>query len=282
VIVTDRNGHYVEGLSADQFDIYDNNVKQDITHYSTDDSPASIGIVYEVNENDTEQLNGVLNALKQFVSTLESDDDFFFVAFNRRGSVTTGFIPSPAETLDYLRFVSVGDPFSLYDGIYFAAERLKRSANFKRALLVVSDTKDNASDSSYRDFRTRLRRLDAQIYIIGVTAPNTEGFRHWFFEDVTRPSGYRSFLLDADTGVGRLVLEKMSRASGGPYFPNDESESELAGICSQITLEFRRQYSFGFYSSTSDDNKWHALRVHVRESKRRVYTLSYRAGYARD
>ena len=61
------------------------------------DSAASIGIVYEVNENDTEHLNGVLDALKQFVSTLESDDDFFFVAFNKRGSVTTGFVPSPAE-----------------------------------------------------------------------------------------------------------------------------------------------------------------------------------------
>lgn len=58
VIVTDRNGHYVEGLSPDQFEIYDNNVKQEITHFSTDDSAASFGIVYEIDENDTEQLSG--------------------------------------------------------------------------------------------------------------------------------------------------------------------------------------------------------------------------------
>jgi VWFA-related protein len=272
----------VDGLSPDQFEIYDNNVKQQITHFSIDDSPASIGIVYEVNENDTEQLDGVLNALKQFVSTLESDDDFFFVAFNKRGSVTTGFIPSPAEILDYLQFVSVGDPFSLYDGIYFAGERLKQSSNLKKALLVVSDAKDNASNSSHRNVRNRLKRLNAQIYIVGLTAPNTDSLGRWFFEDVTRPSGNRSFLLDADRGVGRLVLEKMSRASGGAYFPNAESESELAGICTQIMLEFRRQYSFGFYSSATDSSKWHTLRVHVRDTERRVSALSYREGYTRE
>ena len=79
VIVTDGNGHYVEGLSAEQFEIYDNNVKQEITHFAIDNSRTSLGIVYEVNENDTEQLSGVLNALKQFVSTLQSagcSDDY--------------------------------------------------------------------------------------------------------------------------------------------------------------------------------------------------------------
>ena len=282
VIATDRNGHYVEGLSPDQFEIYDNNVKQQITHFAIDDSPLSIGIVYAVNENDTELLNGVLNALKQFVSTLESDDDFFFVAFNKRGSVTTGSIPSPAEILDYLQFVSVGDPFSLYDGIYFAAERLNQSTNLKKALLVVSDTEDIASNSGYQNLRNRLRRVNAQIYLMGLTAPDTESFGHWFFEDVTRSSRNRSFLLDADTGVGRIVLEKMSRASGGTYFPNGESESELAGICTQITLEFRRQYSFGFYSSATDSDKWHTLRVHLHDTERRVAALSYREGYSRE
>jgi Ca-activated chloride channel homolog len=278
VIVSDRNGHYVEGLSPDQFDIYDNNVKQQVTHFSIDDS-VSIGIVYAINENDTERLNGVLNALKQFVSTLEADDDFFFVGFNKRGSVTTGFIPSSAETLDYLRFVNVGDPFSFYDGIYFATERLKQSPNFKKVLLVVSDAKDNASMSGDPALRNRLKTLNAQIYFIGLARQNTESFGSWFFEDVTRPGGSRSFLLDADTGVGRIVLEKMSRASGGSYFPTADSESELAGICTQITLEFRRQYSFGFYSNATDSSKWHRLRVHLRDTERRVYVLSFREVY---
>ena len=279
VIVTDRNGHYVEGLSPDQFEIYDNNIKQEITHFAIDDSPASLGIVYEINENDTEQLSGVLNALKQFVSTLESDDDFFFVAFDKRGSVTTGFIPSPAQILEYMQSVSVGDPFSLYDSLYFATEHLKQSPKIKKALLVISDAKDNGNADSYRKLRYRVRTLNAEIYFIGLAEPGSDATRGWFFEDLTRQSGRRSFLLDSDTGVGRLVLEEMSRASGGAYFPQADSESELAGICTQIKLELRRQYTFGFYSN-APGGKWHTLRIRLRDTTR-AYTLSYREGYLR-
>ncbi|HEX7331064.1 MAG TPA: VWA domain-containing protein [Pyrinomonadaceae bacterium] len=280
VIVRDRNGHYVDGLSPDQFEIYDNNVKQEITHFATDDSATSFGIVYEIDENDTEQLSGVLNALKQFASTLQNDDDFFFVAFNKHGSATTEFIPSPAQILDYMQFVSVGDPFSLYDSIYFATERLKQSPNIKKALLVISDAKDNGNNNSYRKLLDRVRTLNAQIYIIGLSEPDSDALRGWFFEDLTRQSGRRSFLLDTDTGVGRLVLEEMSRASGGSYFPQADSESELAGICTQIKLELRRQYTFGFYSNVTS-GKWHTLKVRLLETTRSGYTLSYREGYLR-
>lgn len=278
VIVTDRNGHYVKGLSPDQFEIYDNNVKQEITHFSIDNSPLSVGIVYEVNENDTEQLSGVLNALKQFVSTLQNDDEFFFVAFNKRGSVTTGFIPSPPQILEYMQFVSVGDPFSLYDSIYFGAERLKQSRNIKKALLVISDAHgDSDGDQKLRD---RVKTLNAQIYLIALGEPASEASRGWFFEDLTRQSDRRSFLLDADTGVGKLVLDQMSRASGGSYFPQGESESELAGICTQIKLELSRQYTFGFYSNVTSGN-WHKLKVRLSEASQSGYTLSYREGYYR-
>ena len=278
VIVTDPRGHYVEGLSPDQFEIYDNNVKQEITHFAFDNSSASLGIVYEINENDTDQLSGVLNALRQFTSTLQTDDDFFFVAFNKRGSVTTAFIPSPSQILEYMQFVSVGDPFSLYDAIYFGTERLSQSTNIKKALLVISDGKDNGNSESYRKLHYRVKALNAQIYFIGLAEPTSDGSYGWFFEDLTRQSGKRSFLLDADTGLGRLILEEMSRATGGSYFPQADSESELAGICTQIKLELRRQYTFGFYSNVTS-GKWHTLKVRLRGAAQRGYTLSYREGY---
>ena len=279
VIVTDRTGHYVEGLTPDQFEIYVDNVKQEFTHFATDDSPVSIGIVYEVNENDTELLNGVLNALRQFVSTLESDDDFFFVAFNKRGSVTAGSVPSSAQVLDYLKFVSVGDPFSVYDSISFATERLNQSPNIKKALLVISDGNDNGGSYSSSKLRYRLRTLNAQIYLINLIDPTTDASRSWFFEDLARQSGQRSFLLDADAGVGRILLEKMSQASSKSDFPYAESESELAGICTQLMLELRRQYTFGFYSNATGGRKWHSLRVHLSYTRKHEFILSYPGSY---
>ena len=279
VIVTDRSGHYAEDLTPDQFEIYVDNVKQEFSHFAMDDSPISIGIVYEVNENDTERLSGVLNALRQFVSTLENEDDFFFVAFNKHGSVTAGSIPSPAEVLDYLKFVSVGDPYSAYDSVYFATGRLAQSPNIKRALLVISDAKDNGGSYRSPKLRYRVRMLNAQIYLIDLMGPATDGSSGWVFEDLTRQSNPRSFLLDADAGVGRILLEKMSQASTKSNFPYAESESELAGICTQIMLELRRQYTFGFYANATDGRKWHSLRVHLSDTRKRELILSYPESY---
>ena len=276
VIVTDRSGHYVEGLTPDQFEIYFDNVKQEFTQFAIDDSSLSIGIIYDVNENDTERFSGVLNALEQFAGTLERDDDFFFVAFNKHGSVTAGSVPTPAQVLDYLKFVSVGDPFSAYDSIYFANERLKQSPNVKKALFVISDAKDNASGYSSSKLRYRLRMLNAQIYLIGLTERTADPVPGWFLEDLTRQSGQRSFLLDADTGVARIILEKMARASSEL---GAETESELAGICTQIVLELRRQYTFGFYPNATGGRKWHTLKVQLRDTGRRDFKLSYPESY---
>ena len=107
------------------------------------------------------------------------------------------------------------------------------------------------------------------------------GNRRWFFEDITRPGGRRSFLLNSDAAIGRAVLAEMSRVSGGAtHFPETESESELAGICTQIALELRQQYTLGFYSKAADAHIWHKLKVRVSKTAGGSdLTLTYREGY---
>ena len=124
VIVTDSKGRYVKGLSRDQFDVYDNKVKQQIAHFSTDASPVSIGIVYEIHESATEKTRAMLAAIKQFTSTLRNEDDFFFLAFSEHGSFVTDFVPSSDQVLDHLQFVKPGGPSSLYDSVYLAARTI--------------------------------------------------------------------------------------------------------------------------------------------------------------
>lgn len=284
VVVTDGSGHYVQGLSEDQFTVYDNNIKQQIAHFSSEPSPLSIGIVCEVHESRPEQTRQVLAAVKQFTGTLRSEDDFFFMAFSEHGSFTTDFIPSSDQVLDHLRGVNPGGPASFYDSVYSAAARLRKLRNLKKALLLVSDGHDTDSAHSYDSLRSRLRTLDAQVYAIGITDPaldQSAGGRRWFFADITREGTRRSIPVSPELATGRAVLAEMSRVSGGAtYLPETESEAELAHICSQIGLELRQQYTLAFYSNATVSNEWHKLKVRVRESRpRSELTLSYRKGY---
>lgn len=284
VIVTDGKGHYVTGLSEDQFTVYDDKIKQQIAHFSSEPSALSIGIVCEVHESRPEQTRALLAALKQFTGTLRSEDDFFFMAFSEHGSFITDFVPSSNQVLDHLQGVRPGGPSSIYDSVYLAATRLGKARNLKKALLLISDGYDTNSAHSYNNLRSRLSTLEAQIYAVGITDPALDEFaqyRRWFFEDITRQGARQSVQVSPEIASGRAVLAEMSRVSGGTtYLPARESEAELAYICAQIGSELRQQYTLAFYSKATVTAGWHKLRVRVRESQAQSnLRLSYRKGY---
>jgi Ca-activated chloride channel family protein len=128
VIVTDRDGRYVKGLRRDQFEVYDEKVKQHIVHFTAEAAPVSIGIVCEIHSARPERARAMLVALKQFTRSLRNEDDFFFVAFGAQGSLTTEFIPTADQVLNHLTAVRPGGPASLYDAVYRAADRLRTHA----------------------------------------------------------------------------------------------------------------------------------------------------------
>jgi Ca-activated chloride channel family protein len=282
VIVTDNKGRYVKGLKADQFSIYDENARQKIAQFSVGAAPVSIGIIFEIHSARPTHVSAMLAALRQFVATLNERDNFFFTAYSSNGNVTTEFIPSANQIIEHLSEVKPGGPSALYDAVYSAAGRLRQSRNLKRALLVISDGQDDHSRHSYNELRNRLREFDAQIYTIGIADPAMDqfaGYRRWVIEDFTRQTGRRSFNTEAE--MGRAVLGEMARVSGGTaYTPESESEPELTGICAQIALDLREQYTLAFYSSELTSKKWHRIKVRVSPTQSSSrFLLSYRNGY---
>jgi Ca-activated chloride channel homolog len=282
VIVTDREGRYVRGLKAEQFLLYDDNIKQQIAHFSVGPSPVSLGVVYEFDPTAPARSSAVLSALKQFVSVLRLGDTVFFTAYTTNGSVTADFIPATNELLKHFSGSGPGGPANLYDVLYAAAGRLRASPNVKRSLLVISDGTDTSSQHRYGDLENRLREFDAQIYTIHIVVTGVDqfaGYRRWIFEDLTRQTGRRSFLHNSEAEIGRAVLAEMSRVSGAiSYSAESESEPELTAICTQIATELRGQYTLGFYPSKITSNS-HKLKLRIDGTNSKHFSLSYRKSY---
>ena len=284
VIVTDRSGKYVTGLNSAQFEVFDEKVKQQIAHFSAEAAPVSLGIVCEVHNSTPAKTRAMLTALKLFTRGLGTDDDFFFMAFGSQGSVASDFVPTANQVLEHLASVKPGGPASLYDAVYIAADRLRKSRNLKKALLIISDGEDENSRTSFKELRNRLRVFDVQIYAIGIAKPSSDrqsSLGVWVYEDLTRPTGRRPYLPNTETARGRAVLAEMTRVSGGAtYYPESENEPELVSIFTQISLELRNQYTIGFYSTVKESRKeWHKLSVRVNAEDLRQLVLSYREGY---
>jgi len=260
ISVTDPYGRFVTGLGKDYFEVYDNKVKQEIAHFTDEDAPISLGIVYDVSGSMKERISRSLRALRRFIETSHNDDDFFLIAFNDRAKLIQDFTTSGDSVLGHLMFANPHGSTALYDAAYIAVEKVQQGRHSKRALLIISDGQDNNSRYTYKELLNIVKEADVQIYAIGITDPAN----------------------DSLAGYGRSVLEEITRMTGGrAFFPNDYNEPELVEICTRIALELRHQYSVGFYpTDVASEAKWHKIQVKVNPPRGLGrLSLSYREGY---
>jgi Ca-activated chloride channel family protein len=260
ISVTDSYGRFVTGLSKDHFEIFDDKVKQQIAHFTDEDAPVSLGIVYDVSGSMKERIGRSMKALRRFIDTSHNDDDFFLIAFNDRAKLIQDFTVSGDSVLGHLMFVNPHGSTALYDAAYLAVEKVQQGRHSKKALLIISDGQDNNSRYTYKELRNRVKEADVQIYAIGITDPAS----------------------DSLAGFGKSVLEEITRMTGGrAFFPNAYNEPELVEICTRIALELRHQYSVGFYpTDIASEAKWHKVQVKVNPPRGLGrLSLLYREGY---
>jgi Ca-activated chloride channel family protein len=260
ISVTDPYGRFVTGLGKDHFEVFDDKVKQQIAHFTDDDAPVSMGIVYDVSGSMKERVGRSIKALRRFIETSHNDDDFFLIGFNDRAKLVQDFTTSGDSILGHLLFAAPHGSTALYDAAYIAVEKVQQGRQSKKALLIISDGQDNNSRYTYKELRNRVKEADVQIYAIGITDPAN----------------------DTLAGFGRSVLEEITRMTGGrAFFPNAYNEPELVEICTRIALELRHQYSVGFYpTDIQSEAKWHKVQVKVNPPRGLGrLSLSYRDGY---
>ncbi len=247
VSVTDKRFRQISGLSKDNFEIFEDKVRQEIEFFSDEDEPASVGIIFDLSGSMKDKISRAHDALKAFIGSCHSQDDFFLVGFNDRARLLAGL--TDGETvLDKLTLAEPRGQTALYDATYLGVEKVKEGRHDKRALLIISDGQDNASRYDYGELRKLLKESDVQIYSIGIV------------EQGVGAGG----LLDRQ---GQLVLEEVSRTTGGmAFFPT--SFGEMDDAITRIALALRRQYSIGYVPLNEQrDGKWRKIKVRVNPPK---------------
>lgn len=277
VTVIDGSGKPVAGLSQQQFEIYDNRVRQKIEYFSSAPAGITYGIVYDMHPTTDQRTKAVLNGLREFTKGLRAADDSFFFVFNRRGSLSLDIVPDLEQLERHLANPEKREPRSLYDALYSAVEKLRSQKTPKKTLLVITDAADHSSRRSFNELREELRKLDVQVYAI-ILDEKLDRFTSYV--DVTKRQDDPQVLSDASP-TDRAALSSITLRTGGATFPSSlEEEQSILRISQQIAVEMQRQYTLSFYPSELPDGKWHSLRVGLRgvpDSKN--FVLTYRPGY---
>jgi Ca-activated chloride channel homolog len=245
--VTDSFDRLVMDLGRNHFEIFEDKVKQEITHFSIDDAPVNLGIVFDVSGSMKGKLDRARDALKAFIQTSHSDDDFFLVGFNQRANLLAEFTDGDALA-NKLTLVDPKGQTALYDAAYLGIEKVKQGRHNRNAILLISDGQDNSSRYTYGELRKLLKEAGVQIYCIGIV----------------ELAGAAGGTLDMQ---GQAILEEIAQTTGGKaFFPR--SSAELEDATTRIALELRHQYSIGYNpTNVKKDGQWHKIKVNVKGPK---------------
>jgi Ca-activated chloride channel homolog len=244
VTVTDTYGRYVSGLNKNAFAVLDDKKPQEIAFFSDDDSPVSVGVIFDVSGSMSgEKIRRARDALGRFIQTSHDADEYFLIAFNSRAQLLLDKTRNGDAVLDKLTFVQTRNNTALYDACYLGVEKVQRGAHPKRALLLISDGQDNDSRYTFSELRRLLKESDVVLYAIGILGGSDAG--------------------SALGMEGQGILDELANVSGGKaFFPR--TAAEMDDIFEQIALELRHQYSIGYKPTNfMSDGKWHHIKVKI-------------------
>ncbi len=171
VSVTDPMSRFVTGLDKENFKLSEDKVDQEITQFSSEDAPLSVGIVFDTSGSMGAKLQRSRQAVTQFMKTANPQDEFFLVEFNDRPELVLTFTPDTEEIQNRLTFTQAKGRTALLDGVYMAMNQMKKAHNPRKAILIISDGGDNSSRYTETEVKNAVREADVQIYAIGIFEP---------------------------------------------------------------------------------------------------------------
>lgn len=241
VTVTDMTGRLIGGLTAADFEVFEDGDRQPITYFTAERVPVSLGVLVDISDSMRGQpIVDARAAVSHFVGTLlDVQDEVFLGAFNHTPRPATAWTRPPATLRDALDGQQPSGGTAIYDTIVASLGTFDRRGNPRAALVVISDGADTASDTTLRAVRERLRRSDAFVYALAIDAESAQR---------------RAIRVNPE------ALRELTAQTGG-YTDVVQSAADLPAATARLADELNAQYTLGYVAPRPADGRWRSIRV---------------------
>ena len=294
--VIDRTGRFASGLRKEDFVVYEDDKPVEITHFSAERTPVSLGIVLDTSGSMAgEKIESARAAIVNFLQALpDPDDEFFMYRFSSDADLVSDWTADRELLSRSLRRVNPSGGTAMYDAVGEAVPMAQGGRNRKKAIVLISDGNDTNSRLDVDEVRQLVRETEVLVYAVGIDGQGDATI----FSRPTPPTGRapapipfplpggrgRGFPFPlpqpgrggggitrgtADDRVNVVALREITDDSGGRTEivrdPRD-LDPATAGIADELS----KQYYIGYPSPGHRDGRWHSIRVEVRDRSLKV------------
>ncbi len=290
VLVTDGRTP-VAGLTADNFQLRDSGVLQQVESLALEEVPLSVLLALDTSKSvDGEPLSHLKEAASAVIGLLKPADRAALMTFNGTLQLRTPWTSDHAGLEAGLASVEAGGSTTLYDSA-FAAVTLRDPEPGRMLVLMFSDGADTSSWLPGQHVIDVARRNEAVVYAVALrqtlvvreeSTAYGPGRAH-----TERPID--SYRLDFHSGVQETIpnvppplllepfLDALAAETGGKVF-NAERSDRLRETFVRIVNEFRSRYLLTYTPRGVDAGGWHPIEVKLKGRKGKV---TARRGYQR-
>jgi VWFA-related protein len=249
IAALDRDKRPVHELAQADFTIFEDGLQQQPVRFElVSNLPIHAGILIDISASMEENLQIARDAaLGFFEQTIKPRDRATLIAFNDHPNLEVKFTNDLAMLAGGLAGLKAERGTALYDSLVFALYYFN-GLKGQRALVMLSDGKDEHSRFSYEDTLEYARRAGVALYTIGLKLPKTQ--------------------LEPRKRLSRLAAE----TGGRSFFVKEPNE--LPGIYEAIQKELRSRYYLAYQSTnTADDNEFRSIDVKITRNGVEAKTL---------
>lgn len=165
-IVTDRSGKFVSDLSQNDFTVYEEGKRQDISFFGAVKQPFNAVLVLDTSNSAQDRLKAIQHAAIEFTSHLRPGDRVMVISFDNEVRSLTEFTEDRAELKQAISGTESGFGKLLYEAVARALDQLK-DIEGRRAVILFSDGVDMRSIEASAESTTRTaEQIGAVIYAV--------------------------------------------------------------------------------------------------------------------
>ena len=303
--VVDKSGNYVNGLSLQDFTLYDNGKAQRIT---ADVSYEPMSIVIAV--QDSANLNDILPKIQRIGLLMDNmvvgeNGEAAVLAFDHRLRVMQDFTSEPSKIQEAMKRITPGSTNSrVIDAVMESVRMLrKRPGNRRRVILLIAEKRDKSSEGRLREALTEAQFANVAIYSIDISSviagltgkplppppqaipptaqhlPASGAQTPTTMDQLYNNGSVIPLFVDIFKAVKSIfvddTLDVFTRFTGGKEY-SFVSQRDLEKVTTALGAELHSQYLLSYTPNNLDEGGFHEIRVVVNRPSLEVRT---RPGY---